>query len=117
AGVLLKLLHVWWPGGLEQSFLTPHLGESYGLSFVIGYLASFIVSILTIAWAMRVLGKLSPRQLLSGQTGDDVQELPSARRPRWSWWIAGIAVVLALALAGSAPWLPRGEMQAMTFFT
>jgi ABC-type lipoprotein release transport system permease subunit len=117
AGLLLKLLRAWWPGGLEQSFLTLHLGEFYGVSFVIGYLASFIVSILTIVWAVRVLGKLSPRQLLSGQTGDEVQVLPDVRKPRWSWWIAGGAGILALVSACLAPWIPQGEMQAMTFFS
>jgi putative ABC transport system permease protein len=63
-----------------------------------------------------VLGRLSPRQLLTGQTGDDLQELPGTRRPRWSWRIAAVAVVGAVGLAISAPWLPQGEMQAMTFF-
>jgi ABC-type antimicrobial peptide transport system permease subunit len=115
AALLLRLLRAWWPGGLEQSVLTLHLGESNGMSFIIGYLASFIVSILTIAWTVRVLGKLAPRQLLSGQTGDE--ELPRARRARWSWWVAAVSGVSALALAGSARWFPQGEMQAMIFFT
>src|SRR5262249_9798976 len=36
AALLLRLLQSWWPGGLEQSFLTLHLGQSHGVSFVIG---------------------------------------------------------------------------------
>jgi putative ABC transport system permease protein len=117
AFLLLRLLQAWWPGGLEQSFLTLHLGESHGLSFVIGYLASFIVSFLTIVWAVRVLGKSSPRQLLAGETGDSSATRIGGRRARWSWWIAGASAVASLALAFSGPWIPEGEMRAMTFFT
>ena len=119
ATLLLKLLRAWWPGGLHQSFLTLHLGESQGFSFIIGYVASLVVSVLTIAWAVRVLGKSSPRQLLAGQTSEvsKTSEVFTARRRRWSWWIAGVSTIAALGLALSGPWIPQGEMRAMTFFT
>jgi ABC-type lipoprotein release transport system permease subunit len=117
AALLLRLLQAWWPGGLEQSFLTLHLGESHGLSFVIGYVASFIVSFLTIIWAVRILGKSSPRQLLAGETSDSSMSRVSEKRGRWSWWIAAASTVAALALAFCGPWVPEGEMRAMTFFS
>jgi hypothetical protein len=90
------------------------------LSFAIGYLASFVVSVLTIVWAVRILGKVTPRQLLSGQSADNLVDSGSdvyVRRGRWSWWIAGIATLAALASAAAGRWVPEGEMQAMTFFT
>ena len=51
---LLELLRSWWPGTLDRSFLRLHVSWQ---SFLIGYFASFAVSLLTIAWAVRM-----PRQ-------------------------------------------------------
>jgi ABC-type antimicrobial peptide transport system permease subunit len=117
ASLLLRLLQAWWPAGLEQSFLTLHLGESHGLSFVTGYVASFIVSFLTIIWAVRVLGKSSPRQLLAGEISDGSMSRIGEKRVRWSWWIAAASTVAALALAFCGPRVPEGEMRAVTFFS
>jgi ABC-type antimicrobial peptide transport system permease subunit len=109
---LLELLRAWWPGTLDRSFL--HLHVTPG-SFVIGYAAALAVSVLTILWAVRVLGNVSPRALLSGETTDSAQP-GLAGQPRWSLWIAGIAGVTALALVGCSGYVEDHEMKAMTFF-
>src|SRR4029077_17781516 len=79
AWLMLGLLRAWWPGALDQSFLRLHVGA---LSIFIGYVAAVVVSLLTIAWAVRGLGRVAPRALLTGQT---VSEEAAGRRPvRWS---------------------------------
>jgi hypothetical protein len=117
AALLLRLLRAWWPGGLTQSFLSLHANEVQ--SYFFGYLASLVVTILTIIWAVRVLGKSSPRQLLAGQTSDALEDSEgvNAQRRKWSRWIAGLGALLAVGMAAVGPWTPQGEMRAMTFFT
>jgi ABC-type antimicrobial peptide transport system permease subunit len=115
AWLLLEYLRAWWPGGLERSFL--YLETTPG-SFLVGYGAAFLVSALTIAWATRVLGKVSPRALLAGETAEG-PELPGggrAARRHWRWWVGG------LSLAGAAACLVVGsvatdhEARAGSFF-
>src|SRR5262249_18854100 len=60
AWLMLELLRAWWPGGLERSFL--HLHATLP-SFIIGFAASLLVSVLTILWAVRVLARVSPRAM------------------------------------------------------
>jgi hypothetical protein len=68
AWLMLRLLRSWWPGGLDGSFLQLHLGEDCGRSFLIGFAATFLVSVLTIAWAVFALGRVAPRAA-SGRNG------------------------------------------------
>src|SRR5207244_3728454 len=82
AGLLLEFLSASWPGAERLTFLQLHVTLT---SFLIGYLASLAVSALTIAWALRVLGKLTPRGLLAGETAP---ETASAGAGRWSVRVA-----------------------------
>ena len=66
AGRMLAFLATLWPGFLQ-------LHATVG-SFLYGYAAALLVSILTIAWAVRVLGQVSPRALLAGSGFDDYDE-------------------------------------------
>ena len=50
AWLMLELLRSWWPGSLDRSFLHLHASAQ---SFLIGYCASLVVSVLTILWAVR----------------------------------------------------------------
>lgn len=113
AWLLLNMLAAWWPGALDRSFLRLH--ATLG-SFLIGYVAALLVSMLTIAWAIRLLGKVSPRALLAGEvTGES--ELGQAARPgRRSLWVAGIGAVAALALVAAGGFVKDHELRAMTFF-
>jgi ABC-type antimicrobial peptide transport system permease subunit len=113
AWLLLEYLRAWWPGGLEESFL--HLDVTAG-SFLLGFAAALLVSVLTIAWAARVLGRVSPRALLAGETTEAV-DFPSARRaPRWRRWVGGLALVGGLACLAAGNFVHDPEMQASTFF-
>jgi len=71
-----------------------------------GALAAFVVSVLTIAWGVRVLGQVPPRLLLSGRTDDDLADA-AAGVPWWVYLVVagcvgGGAVLLFVALA--MPW-------------
>ncbi len=94
AAAMLEFLAASWPGGARLAFLRLHAEP---LSFGIGYSASVLVSILTIVWATRVLGKMAPRALLAGET---TVSLPSrtfpAHRRRWN-----NVLVLGSLLAGA----------------
>ncbi len=109
--LMLKLLSATWPGGAELTFL--HL-YTRPISFAIGYAASFLVSLLTLFLATRGLAKLSPRSLLSGETGPTMG-LASAK-PGWSRWLVPVGLVGALILVGVARIEPAGEAQAGYFF-
>jgi ABC-type antimicrobial peptide transport system permease subunit len=112
AGLLLWLLDKLWPGGGLGSFLEPHYRAA---SLAIGAGASFLVSVLTIAWAVRSLGKVPPRALLAGQTAAEA----NPGKPLYSrrgWVVAAIALVAAVGLLATSGLVHDHEMRAMTFF-
>jgi ABC-type lipoprotein release transport system permease subunit len=113
AWLLLRYLSASWPGGLDRSVLQLH---ATAFSFVIGYIASVAVSLLTILWATRVLARIPASALLAGATVASLQEDTDRPRPGWSLWIAGacgIAAVAALVVGAVAS---DHEMRAGGFF-
>jgi ABC-type antimicrobial peptide transport system permease subunit len=113
AWFLLELLRAWWPGAMDRSFLRLHAGF---WSFLVGYIVILGVSLLTITWAVRVLGRVSPKSLLAGETTTGPAPGRAERRMRWSLWLAGAAGVCALALAVTGRQTQDHEAQAMSFF-
>jgi putative ABC transport system permease protein len=109
--LMLKLLSANWPGGAGLNFLRLHAEPT---SFAIGYPASLLVSLATLFLATRGLVKLSPRTLLSGETGPSMGLADT--RPGWSRWLIPVGVVGALILVGMARIDPAGEAQAGYFF-
>lgn len=91
AYLMLKLLSANWPGGAGLGFLRVHAEPT---SFLIGYGASVIVSLATLYWATRMLGGLTPRALLHGET----TAVPMAEREKSGY--APAITVLTLLLAG-----------------
>src|SRR5207249_532996 len=85
-------------------------------SFVIGYVAMLAVSVMTVAWATRVLAHVSPRGLLAGQSSDAP---PAGIRkwPKWAIATAIVSIVGAVVCIAVAPFLHDHEAQAGTFFT
>lgn len=112
ARLLLELLAALWPGQTLQSFLRPHYEP---LSLIFGAGGAFLVSLLTVAWAVFSLGRVAPSALLAGQMPGESEKLGRSRR-RWSWWIAGASLVGGLALLAGSGRVEDHEMRAMTFF-
>jgi ABC-type lipoprotein release transport system permease subunit len=110
---LLDLLRALWPGGLEQSLLRLHVT---GPSLALGFASAFVVSVGTIAWAMRVLHRLPPRALLAGETTPAPEPVSAGRRPRLSLWVAVAAALLGLAMLPLSAVVRDEELRAMVFF-
>ena len=96
AYLMLQYLRARWPGGSNLAFLDFHAEP---LSFAIGYVSALVVSFLTIFWATRVLTKMAPRALLTGQTTASVQQ---TGRRRWS------QLILAASILGAGACLAGG---------
>ncbi len=112
ARMLLQLLAALWPGEVLQSFLRPHFEP---LSLIYGAGGAFLVSVLTVAWAVFSLGRVAPSALLAGQVPGEGEKL-SRQRQRWSWWIAGASLAGGLALLAGSGRVEDSEMRAMIFF-
>jgi len=112
AWLMLGLLRAWWPGSLDLSFLRLHVS---GASLLIGYAAALVVSLLTIFWAVRILGRVTPRALLAGETTEATAGA-ERRFPRRSRWIAVSTALAALACLVLGQLAQDQEMQAMSFF-
>jgi ABC-type antimicrobial peptide transport system permease subunit len=112
AWLMLRFLRAVWPGGLDEVLLQLHVGA---LSLLIGSGLALLISMITIAWAVRILGQRAPRALLNGDTSDS-GEIQIGARPRWSPWVVGLGILGALACIVLGFQLPGGEDQASTFF-
>ncbi len=113
AAGLVQLLAFIWPGGALQSFLRPHVSA---LSLVFGSGVSFFVSLLTIAWSVRVLAKVAPAALLAGRTAPEETGgiRPASHRAAR---VAGMAAVLGIVLVVAGTRLSDQEAQASSFFS
>lgn len=111
--VLVDLLAAMWPGGVLQSFLRPHWTWT---SLVAGAGGAFVVSVLTIAWVVRVLGKVSPRALLAGETNEARGASRGSSTPRLAPRASLGCVLLGVILLCVGPYVPGFEAQAGTFF-
>src|SRR5262249_23533033 len=105
---MLEFLAALWPG-----FLRLHVT---GLSLLAGYLAALIVSILTIAWAVRTLGRVSPRALLAGEAAEASGPGGERRPARGSLGLAASTAMMGLAFLALGGFVHDNELQAMTFF-
>jgi ABC-type lipoprotein release transport system permease subunit len=105
---MLEFLGALWPG-----FLRLHVSS---WSFLIGYFAALVVSILTIAWAVRILGRVSPRALLAGETAEVLNSGEEGRPVRWSRWVAIVTAIFGMACLGLGAFVRDNELQALTFF-
>jgi ABC-type antimicrobial peptide transport system permease subunit len=112
AWLLLDFLACRWPGGLEQSFLRLHVTAQ---SFVIGYVTAFLVSVLTIIWALRMLRRIEPTALLAGQT--TTPPTTTTGRLSWSVWIVALGSLGAGATLVVGALAQGHEAKAGSFFT
>jgi ABC-type lipoprotein release transport system permease subunit len=111
--LMLRMLAANWPGGSELAFLRLHVEP---MSCLIGYAASVVVSVLTIVWATRILGKMSPKSLLAGETTASVNSPTSTQRVSRSGLILIGSLVGALACLVVGILASGHEAKAGSFF-
>jgi hypothetical protein len=87
---MLAGLRTWWSAAANAPFLELHTSVA---SLVIGFVASFVIGLLSIGWSVRGLHRLPPRALLAGDVSP-VSLAPSGRRR-----IPAITGAAALAIA------------------
>jgi ABC-type antimicrobial peptide transport system permease subunit len=114
AAMLLNLLRSWWPGGMDRSFLTLHVSAQ---SLAIGFFASLLVSVLTIAVAVWLFARVAPRVLLTGDTSGERDPAKAVKPPRWSVYIAVGFAALAILLVIAGQFVHDHEARAGTFFS
>jgi ABC-type lipoprotein release transport system permease subunit len=114
ARLLLDLLRALWPGGMEHSFLQPHVTL---LSLALGFGAALLVSLLTIFLALLALRRVPPRALLDGETTVSDETSATPRGSRWGLPIGLVAAVAAVGLVAATRFVTSQEQRALIFFT
>lgn len=113
AAVMIHGLTTWWVAATVTPFLKLHVNPT---SLAIGFAVGIVVSLITIAWSLRKLTRLAPRQLLAGDTSDprDVAQLSlKTKRP----WFPAVLIIAAVLLGMTAMFAGlRDEAQAGAFF-
>ena len=104
AWLMLAGLRTWWSAAANAPFLKLHVSAT---SLTIGFAASFLVAVGSIAWAFRGLTKMPARALLAGAVQSGRETRPAQRR-RFAGFVAaasfvGAAAMVAAALAGAMP--------------
>jgi ABC-type lipoprotein release transport system permease subunit len=109
AWLMIVGLKTWWLGAISTPFLDLHIAPA---SIAIGYVSGVLVSLLTIAWALRQMRRVSVQRLLAGEA----EELrPSFRRGAgWTFWIV-IAILIAAVASGLFSMNLGGEVRAGGF--
>ena len=97
AALMLAGLTSWWLSAISTPFLELFVRPA---SLAIGFASGGLVSLLTILWTLRRLGRLSVRRLLARQTAEDRFAAP--RTTRKSKIVAGVLAVAAVGLGLSA---------------
>jgi ABC-type lipoprotein release transport system permease subunit len=115
AGAMIWLLRELWPDAAAGTFLRLHIGA---MSVAIGYVASLLISVGTIFWALRWLGRIAASALLAGQT--ETTRLPTERRTILAR--IAIPVLIVCLLGGLASLVAGGKIddpmfRALAFFS
>ncbi len=113
ADLMVRLLVSLWPTPGVETYLRLHATT---MSLAIGFVASVLMSGAAMLWALRALNKVAPANLLKGDTTPANQAARGVVRSAWPIRITIVALLCAIALGVSAPFMPPGEPQAGTFF-
>lgn len=97
AWLMLAGLQTWWLAAIRSRFLQLHVLPG---SLALGYAGGVLVSVLTMAAALRRLRQMSVRRLLTNQAGEAASLVRG--RPRLSRWVLTLALLGAVALAALA---------------
>jgi ABC-type antimicrobial peptide transport system permease subunit len=109
AWLMVYGLNHWWTAAIVTPFLDLYITPQ---SLILGYSIGLLFAVITIAWSLRQMRRVSIRRLLSGQVGEE----RFARRGRRAWApLAAVAMlVLAVGVLALAARL-SGEAQAGAF--
>ncbi len=110
AALMLLGLRTWWLAAVGTPLLRLYVEPS---SLVIGFSVGLIVAVLAIVLTVWRTRRLSPRQLLSGETSDVIAEVGG--RSRWARILAWMLLIAAVIFGLSATRIGE-EMQAGAFF-
>lgn len=110
AWLMIAGLRTWWVAAVSTPFLELYVTPK---SLVIGYFSGVVISVLTIAWTMRRLRKVSASRLLSGMA-TEAKGLRTGGG-RWARRIAIASAVIAVGVGLMASFL-GGEAQIGAFF-
>jgi len=108
AWLMIYGLNHWWTEAIVVPFLELYVTA---MSLLIGYVSGLIIAVLTIAWTLRQMLKVSVRRLLAGQV---IEERFSVRRRAWAPIATLAMLVIAAGLVAFASQL-SGEAQAGAF--
>ena len=110
AALMLLGLRTWWLAAITTPFLDMYWTPG---SLAAGFFSGAIVSLLSMAWSLRRLGRLPVRRLLAGRA-----EMPALGAPPRRRWASNVAVALAIVslAAGFGAMRLGGEAQAGAFF-
>ena len=108
ARLMIYGLSTWWVEATVTPFLQLHIGPR---SLVVGFAVGVLVALLTIAWTLRKLLQLPPRQLLSGDCSEPHNTSIKTQKRKLPLGL----LICSLALGSFATQL-EGEAQAGAFF-
>ena len=91
-------LRTWWVDAVGTRLLTLHVSP---LSLVIGVVGGGGAAVIAIAWTLRHLEKISPRNLLAGETGRETVA-PKARSSRLAWSALALGLLLVAGASTGA---------------
>lgn len=113
AAVMIFGLNTWWVAATVTPFLKLHVNP---VNLAIGFAVGVLVSLVTIAWSLRKLTRLEPRQLLAGDTTDPRDIAPLSQKPKRGW-VPAVLILAAIGLGIGALFAGlRDEAQAGAFF-
>jgi hypothetical protein len=92
---MLAGLRTWWSDAANMPFLRLHLAPS---SLAIGFVAAFLVAMISIAWSVRGLSRWPVRSLLAGAVAAG-RSLSGFGPGQWAAPIAALALLVAGVLA------------------
>jgi ABC-type lipoprotein release transport system permease subunit len=105
AALMMFGLRTWWIGAVGTTHLQLHLSA---MPLLTGAASGALAALLSIAWSMRAIGRISPRALLSGQRAELSGPRPIARfRGRAAWLtVLGMAAAVGLSAVSLARLIP-----------
>jgi putative ABC transport system permease protein len=101
AWLIMFALRTWWIDAVGTTDLALHLSPAPLLA---GAAGGVVAGLLFIAWSLRILGRASARQLMSGGWVDAGTTSSGTGSRRLAAWL--LVLALALVAAGIAGWVP-----------